>query len=641
MNALIEALNGAGAAWWTYLLHATWQSSLVAGVILTAAWLGRRWPARLRYGLVLIALVKFAMPPLLALPSGLFSRVGPTIVLEDGEAGPGLSPGGMAAETAAASPPERQPATMSWRAWLLLGHAAGSLAVAAWVIAQLTGAGRLSRRAREATAGPLHDHLARLSRQMGLRRPVRLLICPEPVPPMAFGLLRPTVMLPVSALHHLRPRQVKVILAHELAHHRRADLWVNCLQVFLVAAWWFNPLLWMVNRLVRKTREDCCDDLLLSRDFTSGPEYCEALLTVASGLGRSARLAAAAGFAERLHPLGERMRRIMDPRLPRRRRLSWATLPLLIVVAALVFPGLRTAPGVGPEVAGRASPAGSPEAAAADNGQTTPRHGSARAVAAGSGRVKLPGERTGEARPGDSLSWHAGAAYGHVDVRGCARGVRLGAPLAVDWPEVAPFGRAAQEQWPPSSSPQPAERARPPGSPGWPALLAASGLSAPGGPPDRRVDQVESIIGLLHAPGRRPGSLALEADVAIAKDELIDRLIRDLLREPAGGSATATDDAVVHDVAPIVPLNVYSPSMRFQGDFLGPAGVINGAFDIVLLEHIGTLGPDLIAMEFGDVQSSFLVSGCLLRPRPVPAPAAIWPLAMGGLVLLRRRGRAG
>ena len=139
----------------------------------------------------------------------------------------------------------------------------------------------------------------------------------------------------------------------------------------------------------------------------------------------------------------------------------------------------------------------------------------------------------------------------------------------------------------------------------------------------------------------------------------------------------------MQDVAPIVPLNVYSPSMRLQSDFLR----INGAVDLVLVEDIGTLRPDLPVPQLvdpwwsppktvgegligrhgldgqafeiafvdgstwrgldlvvtgrGDVRAPFLVSGCLLRPRPVPAPAAIWPLAMGCLVLLRRRRRAG
>jgi len=79
MNVFINALNHGGELWWRYALHVAWQATLLALVVLIVVRLARRWPSPLRYWLLIIALVKFAMPPLLHAPVGLFSQVGPQL----------------------------------------------------------------------------------------------------------------------------------------------------------------------------------------------------------------------------------------------------------------------------------------------------------------------------------------------------------------------------------------------------------------------------------------------------------------------------------------------------------------------------------------------------------------------------------
>jgi hypothetical protein len=109
--------------------------------------------------------------------------------------------------------------------------------------------------------------------------------------PLAFGLFHPTVVLPRRFVDELRPDELRLVLAHELAHHRRGDLWLNGLQNALAAVWWFDPIYWLLSRELRSTREDCCDDLLLAGALSSGQAYCETLL-------RAARIAVQSKFAE-------------------------------------------------------------------------------------------------------------------------------------------------------------------------------------------------------------------------------------------------------------------------------------------------------------------------------------------------------
>src|SRR5258708_24674058 len=77
MNAVIDAVNKLSVRWWDWVVPASWQSALVAVAIFALIWAGRRWPSPLRHGLLIVALLKFAMPPLLSLPVGLFTVAGP------------------------------------------------------------------------------------------------------------------------------------------------------------------------------------------------------------------------------------------------------------------------------------------------------------------------------------------------------------------------------------------------------------------------------------------------------------------------------------------------------------------------------------------------------------------------------------
>ncbi|MCD4823872.1 MAG: PEP-CTERM sorting domain-containing protein [Phycisphaerae bacterium] len=332
MISIIEAINQASDIWWPYVLHITWTSSLVAVALLGVVWLGRRWPGRLRYAILLIALVKFIVPPTLMMPTGLFSWFGPTVVQNSAS-----TPGRAGVEAAGDS---SSSVTLGWKSWLMLIHAWGAMVVLAGVVRQIIKLAGLVGRAKTVTSGPVYDQLMLLAEEMGLRRQVRLLVTSRPIVPMAIGLWRLYIIVPGSVHNRLPSEHVRTILAHELAHHRRSDLWMNWFQIVLGMVWWFNPIFRLLNRTLRRLSEDCCDDLLLSRKLTTGENYCQALLTVATDLKRRHMLGVALGFADRMHPLGLRIKRIMDPELNRTPKLSFVTFLPIVVVAALVLPGL-------------------------------------------------------------------------------------------------------------------------------------------------------------------------------------------------------------------------------------------------------------------------------------------------------------
>ena len=381
MNALAQTLNEAAAMWWLFVLHVTWQASLLAALLVIVVLCGRRRASPLRYWLLMLALVKFALPPMLSLPMGLFSNVGPEVgapaanqlasIVGPLELAPdrnadatnvfAQNPIQQSVSTAApTSPPVPGPApaeALDATVWLMLLHLLGAVAMAAWIVRELQALHGVLRRAAEVRSGELHRRFVQLCGQLGLRQVPRLVLTAELSGPAAFGVLRPTVLLP-EAVATLPASEMEIVLAHELAHHRRGDLWINAIQLALTVIWWFNPLLWVLNSFMRRVREDCCDDLLLTRNLTTGPAYCETLLHAASVVTGPSAVGVTLGFGARLHSLGRRFERLMDGTLRRTARLSLAGGLFVIALAALVLPGLHRS--IGSETVQETRPAESP-----------------------------------------------------------------------------------------------------------------------------------------------------------------------------------------------------------------------------------------------------------------------------------------
>ena len=78
--------------------------------------------------------------------------------------------------------------------------------------------------------------------------------------PVVIGWLRPIILLPPAACLGLNPQQLEAVLAHELAHIKRHDFLVNCLQRVAEALLFHHPGAWWLSRQIRIEREHCCDD---------------------------------------------------------------------------------------------------------------------------------------------------------------------------------------------------------------------------------------------------------------------------------------------------------------------------------------------------------------------------------------------
>ncbi|WKN43721.1 M56 family metallopeptidase [Tunicatimonas pelagia] len=123
---------------------------------------------------------------------------------------------------------------------------------------------RLTHRNTQPLSAQWQNTVTRLTQTLGIRRKLVVRVSPYVRSPFVAGLLKPVILLPVSAFSQLSPEQLEAILAHELAHIRRWDDTVNWLQTVVEIILFYHPALWWISQVMRDEREKCCDDLAVA-----------------------------------------------------------------------------------------------------------------------------------------------------------------------------------------------------------------------------------------------------------------------------------------------------------------------------------------------------------------------------------------
>lgn len=245
-----------GTAW--ALVHFLWQGTALAA--LAALLMARVQKASMRYLAAVVVLCLMIAAPVAtllysartqspAIPTE--SRVQPVV--------PSVVGHGSAPSPATSS--RRGPELLLWlvEAWAV-GVACFSLRTLGGLILLR----RMGRRQSTALTAKLCASCRDLERRFGISRVIRYCQCAWIEAPAVLGWFRPVILLPVSALTGLSEEQLRAVIAHELAHIKRYDSFVNAFQVVTETLLFYHPAVWWLNRRIRIEREHCCDDLAVA-----------------------------------------------------------------------------------------------------------------------------------------------------------------------------------------------------------------------------------------------------------------------------------------------------------------------------------------------------------------------------------------
>ena len=97
-----------------------------------------------------------------------------------------------------------------------------------------------------------------------IEAPIKVRSSPALFEPGLLGFFRPILMLPNGIVDHLTPKQLDLVLAHELSHWRRRDNLTAAIHMVVEALFWFHPLVWWIGRQLVVERERACDEQVLA-----------------------------------------------------------------------------------------------------------------------------------------------------------------------------------------------------------------------------------------------------------------------------------------------------------------------------------------------------------------------------------------
>ncbi|MCA9705782.1 MAG: hypothetical protein KDK70_08035 [Myxococcales bacterium] len=216
---------------------------------------------------------------------------------------------------------------------LLLGAALGLVSVLAAFVALH----RQLRGRRPLSSGPMPALLQRLRRRAGVEHHVPLTVAPRVRVPLAVGVVRPEIVLPLQATAGLSLAHQQSLLAHELAHVLRRDPAWRVIALLVERVLFFQPLNRLASARLAQTAEYLCDDWA-ARHTQQPLALARCLTEIATWVARPGPVAATMAGPRSI--LGRRVHRLLQP-VGERARPPWlaAALGLPLVALVLAAPG--------------------------------------------------------------------------------------------------------------------------------------------------------------------------------------------------------------------------------------------------------------------------------------------------------------
>ncbi|MHC4298397.1 MAG: M56 family metallopeptidase, partial [Planctomycetota bacterium] len=395
MNATIEQINRTGQAFVEFALPMLIQSGvLILILLLVDLVLRKKVRAVFRYWIWMLVLVKLVLPTSLSSPVSVGRWLGDELAYVDAipapaaepqvdiapmpaaEAAPAMDPLPVETITRAPAvvpveptarnieptPPHIEPASavpqpesvglsaphvtpLSWQGGALLSWLAALVVMLLLLLQRALFVRRLVAQASDADR-PMTDALEHCRQSMKMNKKVGLKVSSGATSPAVCGLFKPAILVPGNLTPSLSSDELRVVLLHELAHIKRYDLWVNLAQTILQIFYFYNPLLWLANAMIRRSREQAVDEMVLVAMGEKARQYPETLVNVAKlAFKRPVLSLRLIGVVESKSALTGRIKHILNRPIPKTAKLGIFGLVAVIAAAAILLPMAKSIRG--------------------------------------------------------------------------------------------------------------------------------------------------------------------------------------------------------------------------------------------------------------------------------------------------------
>lgn len=197
-----------------------------------------------------------------------------------------------------------------WERWLLLVWTGGFLVFGTETVLKSVVTAWVRRSGHDLSGTPLAVWVNDMAREAAYIRPIRVVASARFLTPVAFGVMRPTIGVPLGFDPQLNANADKAVLLHELKHILNRDPFWHVLADVVVAILWWHPAAWFARFQWGKASEEVADEYSLC--IPDGPRELAAGLVFYGRKALEGRmtLLATTGVRTRSH-LAVRVKRLL------------------------------------------------------------------------------------------------------------------------------------------------------------------------------------------------------------------------------------------------------------------------------------------------------------------------------------------
>ncbi|MBC8064490.1 MAG: M48 family metalloprotease, partial [Chlorobia bacterium] len=146
----------------------------------------------------------------------------------------------------------------------------------------------IAKRGEPASNPSLLSTVEELADRMGLSQVPELRIAKSRFDVFTIGVHRPQIVISPQVIEGCSFDELRLVLAHELAHLRRGDMWVSLVAQIATVLFFFHPIAWLAAREFELARESACDEVAVRTLPARSDMYGQLLVKLSSGFEPSA-----------------------------------------------------------------------------------------------------------------------------------------------------------------------------------------------------------------------------------------------------------------------------------------------------------------------------------------------------------------
>ncbi len=156
--------------------------------------------------------------------------------------------------------PEKEPVQIYITAIIFVFWITGTVFYLAINLAVYIRSAHKYARTKKICSAETDDLFRVMCRRYKIKRIPRIYVCSEVGSPVLYGYTKPTILIPEI---ELTKNSLVGVLAHELTHYRRGDIWIKFVCLLTESMYWFNPLVYIATKRCNAEMELSCDETVL------------------------------------------------------------------------------------------------------------------------------------------------------------------------------------------------------------------------------------------------------------------------------------------------------------------------------------------------------------------------------------------